>query len=134
MRKRLRKKLRLKEFEDTCIPVAYRLQASDMSEQDAFLDRFLWEAIILNGLQFGGGYGTHGLWTGLAESSKRGVRVSVDQRDAVARWLAAQPEVVSSLVGDIVAGPAIERMLDAEPRWFHALLADDSPPTQHGVG
>ena len=58
MRKRLRKKLRLREFTQLCFTASYRVKSSFSTDSlDSLLDRFILEAIESNDLSCGGGGG-----------------------------------------------------------------------------
>ena len=55
MKKRLRKKLRLREFREDCLPLNFNMQADlTADERNKILDRFI-QMIEDTGLQFGGG-------------------------------------------------------------------------------
>ena len=126
MKKRLRKKLHVGEFEDVYLPIAFRMRTMNATVADELLDDFLYEAIEHNGLQFGG-YGKGDVWAGFAEPDRRYARISDGQRDAVKRWLAAQPHIVSSFVGEVVLDSVAETMRANEPAWYEAVLEGPHP-------
>ena len=75
-------------------------------EAEDFLWSFLEEAIEGNGLLCGGG-GKAPAWSFLVTLARRGSPSSA-QREAVGRWLAQQPQVVSHSLGepwDVWHGP-----------------------------
>lgn len=95
--RRIRKKLRLGEFQEFGFNLSFRLRdglAED--EQVHFWDAFILDAIERNGLAYGGGDSD-----GFACAWGRG---SADEshRERVRDWLAARPEVVSVEVGPLV--------------------------------
>lgn len=85
--RRLRKKLHLGEFQE--LGFFYETTIKDGTDEHAFIDGLLSEAIEPNGLGFGG-------WVGGGAVSKqsRG-SVSEEERHAVLDWLARRPEVLS---------------------------------------
>ncbi len=98
MRKRLRKKLRLREFMELGFEVSYRLARGVSAEEaESFLDLFLADAIEANNLSCGGG-GQGERWSFCATAARRG-SASPEQRAAVEKWLAAQPAVLSYELG-----------------------------------
>jgi uncharacterized protein YggL (DUF469 family) len=70
MRKRLRKKRRLGEFQELCFDVAFTLPATwTDAEHDAFWEEFIREAIEAQHLSYGGACGAH--WNGVASGGRR---------------------------------------------------------------
>jgi uncharacterized protein YggL (DUF469 family) len=101
MRKRLTKKLRLREFTELGFELSYTLRPSiSADEADSFLDRFLASAIEENHLSCGGGgQGQH--WSFCVTVAGRG-SASPEQRSAVGKWLADQPAIVSYELGEFL--------------------------------
>ncbi len=101
MRKRIRKKLGLGEFQEFGFEVQFRLP-SDMSDQDqeAFLDTFLAEAMESQGLMCGGGCGTD--WDVFITLADRG-SAQESHRKVVEDWLRKSP-----LVSEIKIGPLVD--------------------------
>ncbi|PJJ97069.1 hypothetical protein CO611_06900 [Lysobacteraceae bacterium NML03-0222] len=87
--RRLRKKLRLGEFQELGFSCPVTL-VETLSEEanDAFLDRFLAEAIEANNLAFGGGWDYNYIVRWEYRES-----VSEELRQKVIDWLCAQPEI-----------------------------------------
>lgn len=83
--RRLRKKLRVDEFQELGFDVAWQLSTDSTNEQvDSFLDKFFAEAIEPNGLGFGGEGDT--LWHGLICTQKLG-KCTDEHRNQVEAWL-----------------------------------------------
>lgn len=83
--RRLRKKLRVDEFQELGFDVAWRLADDTTDEQvDDFLSRFFAEVIEPNGLGYGGEGDT--LWHGLICTQKLG-KCTDEHRAAVENWL-----------------------------------------------
>lgn len=84
--RRLRKKLRVDEFQELGFDVAWQLP-SDFDDQaiDGFIEKFFAEVIQPNGLGFGGEGDT--LWHGLICTQKLG-KCTDKNRKAVETWLA----------------------------------------------
>jgi uncharacterized protein YggL (DUF469 family) len=82
---RLRKKLRVDEFQELGFDAAWQLNDDITSDElDAFIDKFFSEAIQPNGLGFGGEGDT--LWHGLICTQKLG-SCTEENRAAVDKWL-----------------------------------------------
>jgi len=83
--RRLRKKLRVDEFQELGFDVAWKL-ADDTTDEavDTFLDKFFAEVIQPNELGFGGEGDT--LWHGLICTQKLG-KCTEEHRGAVEAWL-----------------------------------------------
>lgn len=92
--RRLRKKLRLGEFQE--LGFFYEATIKGSVDEHAFIDGLLSEVIEPNGLGFGG-------WVGGGAVSKlhRG-SVSEGERKLVLNWLAERPEVMSLSATDLV--------------------------------
>ncbi|WP_448566858.1 50S ribosome-binding protein YggL [Thalassotalea ganghwensis] len=83
--RRLRKKLRVDEFQELGFDVAWQLdKATDDAGVDNFLTKFFNEAIEPNGLGFGGEGDT--LWHGLICTQKIG-KCTDEHRLLVEKWL-----------------------------------------------
>jgi uncharacterized protein YggL (DUF469 family) len=101
MKKRIRKKKRVGEFQELGFMLAFRFQKDiSVTERNALLDRFVEEAIEPNGLVFGGG----GLdeWEGFVRSDKPRGSATEDHRKAVEKWLVQEPLVLSYNVGPLM--------------------------------
>jgi uncharacterized protein YggL (DUF469 family) len=92
--KRLRKKLRIEEFQELGFAVGFRL-SNELSpkDRDAFWIGFI-EQIELRGLAFGGNE------EGYVTKFGRGSATEED-RAAIRAWLEARPEVGSVALGDL---------------------------------
>ena len=100
MRKRLRKKKHLGEFQELGFELSFDYVVSDVEEEDALLDAFLLEAVEARGLQFGGG-GGRGTWSGFATAGAKGATATEAHREAVRMWLERRPEVTVVRVGPL---------------------------------
>ncbi|MBA6390303.1 YggL family protein [Colwellia sp. BRX10-3] len=82
---RLRKKLRVDEFQELGFDIAWKLDdGTDNETVDAFLTKFFDEAIDPNGLGFGGEGDT--LWHGLICTQQLG-KCTEEHRQLVEKWL-----------------------------------------------
>ncbi len=97
MRKRLRKKKRVREFQEFGTEVSAILNAG--VDFDAFLDDFIRDAIEANGLAFGGG-GIAPRLDGFVELGNRDAYAESLSR--LAAWLEADPRVHSFQLGQPV--------------------------------
>ncbi len=83
--RRLRKKLRVDEFQELGFDIAWQFNEGITAEElDTFLDKFFAEVIEPNGLGFGG-EGDH-LWHGLICTQKLG-KCTEEHRTKVEKWL-----------------------------------------------
>jgi hypothetical protein len=83
--RRLRKKLRVDEFQELGFDVAWQFQEGITGEEiDAFIDQFFAEVIEPNGLGFGGEGDT--LWHGLVCTKKLG-KCTEEHRQLVKEYL-----------------------------------------------
>ena len=83
--RRLRKKLRVDEFQELGFDVAWQLDASlDDQAVDDFLTKFFTEVVEPNGLGFGGEGDT--LWHGLICTQKLG-KCTEEHRQLIEKWL-----------------------------------------------
>ncbi|WP_206484022.1 50S ribosome-binding protein YggL [Thalassotalea sp. G2M2-11] len=83
--RRLRKKLRVDEFQELGFDVAWKFADDIKSDEvDQFIDRFFAEVIEPNGLGFGGEGDT--IWHGLICTQKLG-KCTEQDRAAVEKWL-----------------------------------------------
>ncbi len=114
MRKRLRKKLRVGEFDVQLLPIALELEPFDSNEaRNSFLDRFC-DAVDAADLDFGGGgMGTD--WSGFAEPTGRSLTISEEQAQQVRLWTEAQPEIRRSKVWPIMRDSEASACGDANP-------------------
>lgn len=94
--RRLRKKLRVGEFQEFGFDVSFQLRA-DLSEVETerFWDAFLLEAIEPNGLAFGGS--TEGFVTAWGRASATGTH-----RERVRVWLGSRSEVETAAIGPLI--------------------------------
>ena len=101
MRKRLRKKLHVGEFQELGFEV--RFQVADNLSYDAFdtvVDAFISQAIEAHGLLCGGG-GKNPEWNVFVTREGRG-SATEEHRQAIETWLAARPEVNTVQIGPLV--------------------------------
>lgn len=96
---RLRKKLRVDEFKEFGFLITFSLSNDiNVESNNAFVDRFLAEAIEANGLVFGGGIGE--TTEGFATLNKRGTATE-EHRQQVKNWLSVQAEVSKIKIGEL---------------------------------
>lgn len=95
--RRLRKKLRVAEFQQMGFEVSFKLHDDLAAAQWwQFWDAFIPEAIEARGLEFGGG-----AMAGFVCAQGR-VSLAEAHREQLAEWFAARPEVASAQVGPLV--------------------------------
>lgn len=83
--RRLRKKLRVDEYQELGFDIGFKLDEKSSHEQvDAFINKFFSEAIEPQGLGFGGEGDT--LWHGLVCTQKLG-KCTEENRTNVEKWL-----------------------------------------------
>ncbi len=101
MKKRLRKKLHLGEYQEFGFKVRYRF-VSDLSDEqfDNFIDTFIQESIESNGLSFGGG-GDKQEWNGFVTLDRRG-SATEEHKTKVSKWLESNPEVTDFKVDGLI--------------------------------
>ena len=101
MRKRLRKKSHVSEFQELGCEVRFRV-ADNLSHDvfDAVVDVFISQAIETQGLLCGGG-GKNPEWAVFVTREGRG-SVTEAHRQAIETWLAARPEVNTMQIGPLV--------------------------------
>lgn len=95
--RRLRKKLFVDEFQELGFDLDLSFaQGDDAQQKDAFFERFFNEAIMPEGLVFGGRDDA-----GFVCTSRRG-SVTEDQRATVARWLEGQAALSGFRAGPLM--------------------------------
>lgn len=98
--KRLRKKLRIDEFQEFGFSLTVSLKDDlDAKSLEIFVDEFIFEAIENNGLVFGGGFNKD--LNGFVALEKRG-SVTVSHVAKVKSWLDSQPCVTNIRFGELV--------------------------------
>jgi len=104
MRKRLRKKKRVGEFQEFGVELEMTLRAD--VDFDGFLDDFLRDAVEANGLAFGGGgRGNH-----LAGFLELGRQDTCQSRiKSVTTWLTAEHRIETFMVGDPVDAWGVDK-------------------------
>ncbi len=86
MRKRLRKKKRVGEYQELGFAVGLRFSGGlDIETRNNLLDRFIEHAIENNGLQFGGG-GVGNEWSGFVDIDRLRRSATETHREAVKQW------------------------------------------------
>ncbi|MDZ7288872.1 MAG: YggL family protein [candidate division KSB1 bacterium] len=101
MRKRLRKKLHLGEFQEMGFEVRFRMSSSlDESSFNKLIDAFIEQAIEAKRLMFGGG-GNESVWSGFVTLDRRG-SATEQHRQFVQHWLQSQPQIVEHYVGPLI--------------------------------
>ena len=101
LKKRLRKKLHIGEFQDFGFRIRVRFRP-DFSESDAdkFWSEFIGE-IERHHLAFGGGGDTESL-KGFVEAQKKHESPTPAQREAIEHWLESREEISECEVGNLV--------------------------------
>jgi uncharacterized protein len=101
VRKRLRKKLHVGEYQELGFEVRFRV-ADNLSHDafDAVVDAFISQAIEAHGLLCGGG-GKNPEWNVFVTREGRGSGTE-EHRQAIERWLASRPEVKTVQIGPLV--------------------------------
>lgn len=97
MRKRLRKKKRVGEFQEFGVELEMKLRTG--VDFDTFLDDFIRDAVEANGLAFGGGGQSNHL-DGFLELGRQDTYQSKIEK--VTAWLAAERRIETFVVGDPV--------------------------------
>lgn len=101
MKKRLRKKKRVGEFQELGFRIGFRFSENlDEKTKDDITDRFIEEAIENNCLQFGGGGNNE--WSGFITSDRSRVSTSDLHRQAVEYWIRHEPLIVEYFVSPLV--------------------------------
>src|SRR5439155_7133857 len=101
VRKRLRKKLHVGEFQELGFEVRFRV-ADNLSHDafDAVVDAFISQAIEAHGLLCGGG-GKNPEWNVFVTREGRG-SATEEHLQAIETWLASRPEVNAVQIGPLV--------------------------------
>ncbi len=101
MKKRLRKKKRIGEFQELGFKAGFRFSKELNTEtSNNLIDRFIQEAIEDNGLQFGGGGGYE--WDGFVALDKvRGSTTNL-HREAVEQWFIQESEVLEYFITPLI--------------------------------
>jgi uncharacterized protein YggL (DUF469 family) len=98
--KRQRKKKHVGEFQELGFLVeAEVVGAFGEAERDAFIDRFLEEAVEANGLAFGGGLNAD--FSGFVVAEKAYAAVDENHRALIAAWLNSQSNLKNVVVGPL---------------------------------
>jgi len=95
MRKRLRKKLHLKEFQELGFEIWFKMKSIlNVEDHNQFWDDFIEEAIEANGLAFGGGFGPEeGEGQGFVVTSPGRGSATDEHRVIMQEWLMNHPEI-----------------------------------------
>ena len=102
MKKRLRKKKRIGEFQEFGFKVGFRFSSTlTKNTRNDLLDRFIKEAIEDNGLQFGGG-GGETEWDGFVALDKTRGSASENHREAVEQWFIQEPEILEYYISTLI--------------------------------
>lgn len=126
MRRRLRKKLRVGEFEQWLMAVVihFRDELAETAAFDRWLDSFI-DLLEARGLSFGGG-GKHPLWSGAIDASAAGrIRVTLDDYEYVSQFLEHSDAILGYRLGPILRSSEYCRLLDQGE--FDQVFADDIP-------
>ena len=114
MRKRLRKKLRLREFVELAFTAKYRVKPDlPPAALESLLDRFILEAIEANDLHCGGGPGPVEWDFLVCGNGRRSTSEADCQR--VRAWLEGQADITAVFVGDLQDAWHIDENEDEKP-------------------
>ena len=98
MKRRLRKKKRVGEFQEFGFEVSFDTPLNlTVHEHNTILGEFITQAIEANGLQFGGGGDTR--WKGFVTLNKPRGSVTEHHRKLVHNWLDRNPKISNFSVG-----------------------------------
>ncbi len=119
MKKRLRKKLRLGEWEEVGLKITFTAtpcaKDADCADCDALLDRFIdaWSVFPLDAWGTGNGWvpGDERTWETYLFATERYASVTEPQKAHLEAWLKQEPEIVAFTVG-----PFIDR--NHSPDWM----------------
>ncbi|MEZ4529311.1 MAG: 50S ribosome-binding protein YggL [Desulfobacterales bacterium] len=102
MKKRLRKKKRVGEFQEFGFRIGFRF-SDELSRVDRndLIDRFIEKAIEDNGLQFGGG-GGKSEWDGFVALDKPRGSVSDHHRETVEQWFVQDDQILEYYVSPMI--------------------------------
>lgn len=101
MKKRLRKKKRVGEFQEFGFAAGFRFSSElDTKTRNDLIDRFIEKAIEDNGLQFGGGGDSE--WNGFVAHDKPRRSTTNVHRKAVEQWFVKEPEILEYYVTDLI--------------------------------
>jgi uncharacterized protein YggL (DUF469 family) len=97
--KRLRKKLRVGEFQELVFWISFMLSEIDQEALNDFIDRFITRAIKNNNLRFAGGIGESA--EGFVRLDKRG-SITEEHKTLVKSWLDMDPLVTDIKIGELI--------------------------------
>lgn len=101
MKKRLRKKKRIGEFQEFGFKAGFRFSNElDAKTRNDLIDRFIEKAIEDNGLQFGGG--GYFEWNGFVTLNKAKGSTSSIHLEAVKQWFVQEPEISEYYVSPLI--------------------------------
>lgn len=100
MRKRLRKKKRVGEFQELGFELAFAYDVEGEAELDQLWDSFIEQAIEGNNLECGGGGDEKGMEYFVVAAGGR-ASATEDHRQCVRSWLEAEPCVKNIVVGPL---------------------------------
>ena len=101
LKRRLRKKLRVGEFQELCFEVSFKFNRNlNEAEFDEFLDKFI-DEIERNKLLMSGS-GKENTWTSYVSSEKNHHSPTDEQRENIKIWLENCSEIAESEVGNFI--------------------------------
>jgi len=102
MKKRLRKKKRLGEFQEFGFETGFRFSKElNNDSRNQFIDKFIKYAIEDNGLQFGGG-GNENEWLGFVSIDKSRGSATVYHQKKVEEWYISQTDVIEYYISELL--------------------------------
>ncbi len=102
MKKRLRKKKRIDEFQESGFEVRFHFSGNlSVKEQEELFDGWIGNAVEQNDLLFGGGFG-NGVCEGFVTVDKARGSATEQHRQVVEGWVKTNPKISSYTVGLLV--------------------------------
>lgn len=98
MRKRLRKKLNLGEFQETGFEITWKTKEQSDEEVEMFLDEFT-DAIVSKGLAFGWETAGEGSWKGFIVKESRYTCPDASDKEFVSEWLKNRTDIEEYAIG-----------------------------------
>jgi uncharacterized protein YggL (DUF469 family) len=98
MKKRLRKKLNLGEFQETGFEITWKPKQLSEADFDKFMEAFL-DAIASKGLVFGGGSSADDSWEGIIVKSQRYACPDAGDKEFVSDWFKNRADISEYALG-----------------------------------
>ncbi len=98
MKKRIRKKLNLGEFQETGFEITWKPQDLSEADFDKFIEEFL-DAIESRGLVFGGGCSGENTWEGIIARNKRYSSPDAADMEFISNWFKSRTDIQEFTLG-----------------------------------